>query len=164
MMADSIEHVISYWIIWQKFRSPTPGGIAVLTHWLPFLLFSVYSGALADRFDPRRIIRLGMVFFMAASLAWGVLFLTDTLAMWHAAVLLTIHGLAGVLWVPSAQLLVHAIVGREHLQSAVRMNSSSRQLGLLLGPAIGGALMLALGPAWGIIVNVLIYVPLTWWL
>ena len=38
MMADSIEHVISYWIIYQKFRSPTLGGIAVLTHWLPSLL------------------------------------------------------------------------------------------------------------------------------
>lgn len=164
MMADSIEHVISYWIIYQKFRSPTLGGIAVLTHWLPFLFFSVYSGALADRFDPRRIIQLGMLFFMAASLLWGVLFLTDTLEMWHAAALLTIHGLAGVLWQPASQLLVHDIVGREELQSAVRMNSSSRQLGLLLGPAIGGALMLVLGPAWAILVNVLIYVPLVWWL
>jgi len=164
MMADSIEHVISYWIIFQKFQSPTLGGIAVLTHWLPFLLFSVYSGALADRFDPRRIIQLGMVLFMLVSLAWGVLFVTDTLQMWHAAVLLTIHGLAGVLWIPAAQLLVHDIVGPEQLQSAVRLNSTSRQLGLLLGPAIGGALMLALGPAWGIIANVFIYVPMVWWL
>ena len=73
MMADSIEHVISYWIIFQEFHSPTLGGIAILTHWLPFLFFSVYSGALADRFDPRRIIQLGMVFFMLVSAAWGVL-------------------------------------------------------------------------------------------
>src|SRR5438034_11337046 len=60
MMADSIEHVISYWIIFQKFHSPALGGFAVLSHWLPFLFFSVYSGALADRFDPRRIIQLAM--------------------------------------------------------------------------------------------------------
>jgi MFS family permease len=46
----------------------------------------------------------------------------------------------------------------------VRLNATSRQLGILLGPAIGGLLMLALGPAWGILVNVLIYVPLVWWL
>jgi MFS family permease len=164
MMADSIEHVISYWIIYQKFHSPTLGGIAVLTHWLPFLFFSVYSGALADRFDPRRIIQLGMVLFMAVSAAWGVLFLTDTLAIWHAAVLLTLHGIAGVLWQPASQLLVHDIVGPGELQSAVRLNASSRQLGILLGPAIGGLLMLALGPAWGILVNVLIYLPLVWWL
>ena len=164
MMADSIEHVISYWIIFQKFHSPTLGGIAVLTHWLPFLFFSVYSGALADRFDPRRIIQLGMALFMLVSAAWGLLFLTDTLEVWHAAVLLTLHGLAGVLWQPASQLLVHDIVGPAQLQSAVRLNATSRQLGILLGPAIGGALMLVFGPAWGILLNVLIYVPLTWWL
>jgi MFS family permease len=164
MMADSIEHVISYWIIFEKFRSPTLGGIAVLTHWLPFLLFSVYSGALADRFDPRRIIQLGMVLFMLVSAAWGLLFLTDTLEMWHSAVLLTVHGFAGVLWIPASQLLVHDIAGPAQLQSAVRLNATSRQLGILLGPALGGLLMLAMGPAWGIILNVLIYVPLVWWL
>eukprot|EP01035_Chromulina_nebulosa_P056440 gene56440-77354_t len=54
MMADNIEHVISYWVVFQKFQSPALGGFAILSHWLPFLLFSVASGALADRFDPRR--------------------------------------------------------------------------------------------------------------
>jgi len=57
MMADSIEHVITYWIAFQKFHSPTLGGFAMLSHWLPFLLFSTLSGALADRFDPT--IRVG---------------------------------------------------------------------------------------------------------
>ena len=64
MMADSIEHVISYWMMFEKFHSPALGGFAVISHWLPFLLFSIYSGALADRFDPRRIIQIGMVLFM----------------------------------------------------------------------------------------------------
>jgi MFS family permease len=164
MMADSIEHVISYWIMFQKFHSPALGGFAVLSHWLPFLLFSVWSGALADRFDPRRIIQLGMLFFMAASLGWGVLFLSDTLEMWHAAALLVIHGFAGVLWTPASQLLIHDIVGTAQLQSAVRLNATSRWLGLLLGPAVGGGFLLAFGPAHGILLNVLIYLPLLWWL
>ncbi|MCZ6637565.1 MAG: MFS transporter, partial [Alphaproteobacteria bacterium] len=142
MMADNIEHVISYWIIFEKFKSPALGGFAVIAHWLPFLLFSFYAGALADRFDPRRIIQIGMVMFMAVSLGWGILFFTDSLEMWHAAVLLVIHGLAGVLWSPAAQLLVHDIVGREHLQSAVRLMATSRNLGQMMGPAIGGGLLL----------------------
>src|SRR5215218_4072673 len=61
MMADSIEHVISYWMIFEKFKSPALGGYAVISHWLPFLLFSLLAGALADRFDPRRLIQIGMV-------------------------------------------------------------------------------------------------------
>ena len=164
MMADSVEHVISYWIMFQKFHSPALGGFAMLSHWLPFLFFSVWSGALGDRFDPRRIIQLGMLLFMAASLGWGLLFLTDTLEMWHAMALLVIHGFAGVLWHPSAQLLIHDIVGTPNLQSAVRLGATARYLGLLFGPAVGGAFLLAFGPAHGILVNALIYLPLAIWL
>ncbi len=163
-MADSVEHVISYWILFQKFHSPALGGFAMLSHWLPFLFFSVWSGALADRFDPRRLIQLGMGLFMLASLGWGILFLTDELEMWHAMVLLVIHGFAGVFWQPASQLLIHDIVGRDELQSAVRLNATSRWLGLLLGPAVGAGIMVLFGPAWGILLNVLIYVPLVWWL
>ena len=164
MMADSIEHVISYWIIFQKFHSPALGGFAMLSHWLPFLFFSVLSGALADRFDPRRLIQIGMALFMTASLGWGVLFLTGKLEMWHAAALLVIHGFAGVFWHPSAQLLIHDIVGTANLQSAVRLSATARYLGLLFGPAVGGVFLLAFGPAYGLLLNALIYLPLVLWL
>jgi MFS family permease len=164
MMADNIEHVISYWVIFQAFHSPTLAGFAVLTHWMPFLFFSVYFGALADRYDCRRIIQAAQVLYMLVSLTWGLLFLTNTIQMWHAAALLVVHGLAGVLWGPASQLLIHDIVGSEHLQSAVRLNSTGRQLGVFLGPAVGGGLMLAFGPSMGLLANVLIYLPLTVWL
>jgi MFS family permease len=164
MMADNIEHVISYWVMFQKFHSPALGGFAVLSHWLPFLLFSVYFGALADRHDCRRIIQLAVLLFMGVSLAWGLLFLTDTIELWHAVVLLTVHGVAGVIWGPASQLLIHDIVGAEQLQSAVRLSATSRYLGLLMGPAVGGGLMLLLGSPVGLLVNVLIYAPLLLWL
>lgn len=164
MMADSIEHVISYWMMFQKFHSNALGAFAVVSHWVPFLLLSLPVGALADHFDPRRLIQIGMVMFMCVSLAWGALFLTDTLEMWHAMVLLTLHGIAGVLWSPSAQVLLHHVVPPEQLQSAVRLNASARQLGLLGGPAIGGLLLMVLGPAHGILLNALIYVPTILWL
>jgi MFS family permease len=159
MTADNIEHVISYWVIFQKFHSPTLGGFAVISHWVPFLLFSVYTGALADRYDCRRLIQLGEGLFMLASLTWGVLFLTDTLRIWHAAVILLIHGAAGVILTPASQLILHDMVGPAHLPSAIRLNASSRYLAILLGPAVGGGLMLLLGPAWAILVNVLLYLP-----
>ena len=164
MMADNVEHVISYWVMFQKFHSPALAGFAVLTHWLPFLLFSVYFGALADRYDCRRIIQFALLLFMGVSLAWGLLFLTDTIEMWHAMVLLTVHGMAGVIWGPASQLLIHDIVGSEELQSAIRLNATGRYLGLLMGPAVGGGLMLALGPPAGLLANALIYLPLFLWL
>ena len=164
MMADNIEHVISYWLLYQKFHSPVLAGFAVLVHWTPFLLFSVYFGAMADRYDCRKVIQVAQLMYMGVSAAWAVLFYTDTIEVWHACVLLVIHGMAGVLWGPASQLLIHDIVGTEQLQSAIRLNSTSRQLGILFGPAVGGALMLLLNPPLGLIVNTLIYLPLTIWL
>jgi MFS family permease len=105
-----------------------------------------------------------MLLFMGVSAAWAVLFVTDTIEMWHAAVLLVIHGLAGVLWAPASQVLIHDIVGREHIVSAVRLNATTRQLGIFLGPAVGGGLMLLMGPATGLLVNALIYLPLVVWM
>ena len=164
MMADSIEHVVSYWMMFQKFQSHVLAGFAVISHWVPFLLFSVWAGALADRFDPRRIIQIGMVLFMLASLAWGVLFVTGTLDRWHAVAILVIHGLAGVLWGPASQMLIQDIVPPAQLQSGVRLIATARTLGVLLGPAIGGAMMLAMGPGLTVLLNAAIYLPLTLWL
>jgi MFS family permease len=164
MMADNIEHVISYWMVFQKFHSPALAGFAVVSHWLPFLIFSVAAGALADRFDPRRVIQCGMALFIIASLGWGYFFITDTLQMWHAMVLLAIHGCAGVLWQTPSQLLLYDIVGPSALMSAVRLNATARYLGVLVGPAVGGVIMLALGPSHGILLNTLFYLPLVLWL
>jgi MFS family permease len=164
MMADSIEHVISYWVMFQKFHSPALGGFAVISHWVPYLLFGVWSGALADRFDPRRIIQLAMILFMGCSLAWATLFVTGSLTIWWAVSILIVHGIAALLWGPASQVLIHDIVGTEHLASAIRLNATSRYLGLLAGPAVGGAILLAFGPAHGLLINVAIYSPLALWL
>jgi MFS family permease len=164
MLGDNVEHVISYWAMFQRFHSPTLGGFAVISHWVPFLLFSGYSGALADRFDPRRIIQIGMVLFMGVSLCWSLLIATDSLQIWQAWVLLSIHGLAGVLWSPASQLLIHDIVGEQDLPSAVRLAATARYAGMFLGPAVGSTLLLLLGPAHSILVNVLIYLPMLLWL
>lgn len=164
MMADNIEHVVSYWLLFQKFKSPALAGFAEISHWTPFLLLSVYFGGIADRYDCRKVIQLAQVLFMVVSAAWAVLFFTNTIQVWHAGVLLVLHGVAGVIWSPAEQLMIHDIVGAEHLQSAVRLNATSRQLGLLFGPAVGAALMLLLGPALALVANIAIYLPLTLWL
>ncbi|MEV0065042.1 MFS transporter [Amycolatopsis sp. NPDC050768] len=161
MMADNIEHVITYWVLWEKFHSPALTGFEVISHWVPFLLFSVYFGGLADRHDCRRIIQAAQVLFMLVSALWGVLILTDTLQVWSACVLLILHGVAGAVWGPGEQLMLHDFVGPSELPSAVRLNATFRSLGILFGPVVGSALLLGLGPVAGIFVNVAFYLPLT---
>ena len=164
MMADNIEHVISYWVLFQKFQSPVLAGFAVISHWTPFLLLSVYFGALADRYDCRKLIQIAQVMYMAVTVVWAILFWTDTIQIWHACVLLVIHGIAGVFWTPAEILLIHDIVGGDDLPSAVRLNATARQLGILFGPAVGGAMMLWFGAPAGLLINAVIYVPFTVWL
>jgi MFS family permease len=159
--ADNIEHVISYWVIFQAFHSPTLAGFAVISHWVPFLLFSVHAGALADRFDCRKLIQISQGLFALASLSWAVLFLTGTLRVWHAAVILLIHGGAGVIGGTASQLVIHDIVGPERLPSAIRLNATARYLAILFGPAVGGGLMLLLGPGGGLLANIVLYAPFT---
>jgi MFS family permease len=154
MMGDSIEHVISYWVMFQQFHSPALAGFAVISHWVPSL-FSVYAGAWADRYDCRKIIQFAQLLFMGVSAAWGVLFLTDSLQVWQAMVLLVLHGVAGMIWAPAEQLMLHDLAGRAQLASAVRLNSTIRSGGFAAGPALGSVLLVVLGPAFGIFANVL---------
>ncbi len=161
MMADNIEHVITYWVLWQRFHSSALTGFEVISHWLPFLLLSPYFGALADRHDCRRLIQGAQLLFMAVSVSWGVLFATGTLRIWNACVLLILHGMAGALWAPAEQLMLEDFVGPADLPSAIRLNSTARSLGILCGPVVGSALLLGLGPVKGIFCNVAFYVPLT---
>ncbi|GAA3288848.1 MFS transporter [Dactylosporangium vinaceum] len=161
MMADNVEHVITYWVLWQKFHSEALAGFQVISHWVPFLLFSVWFGGLADRYDCRRVIQAAQALFMLVSLLWGVLFVTDSLQIWQACVLLVLHGMAGSLWGPGEQLMLHDFVGDQDLVSAVRLNATFRSLGVLFGPAVGSALLLWLGPTAGIFANIAFYLPLT---
>ncbi len=165
MMADNIEHVISYYVIFQKFHSPALGAFAVVSHWVPYLLLAGYTGALADRFDIRRLIQISMLMFIGVSVSWGIMFRSDSTEEWKAMVLLVIHGLAGVIWAPASQVLIHRIVALDQLPSAVRLIATGRYLAFLLGPALGSAVLLAYcGPTYGIFINALIYVPMVVWL
>lgn len=164
MMADNVEHVISYWVMFQKFHSAALGGFAVISHWLPYLLFSVAVGALNDRFDSRRLIQIGAVLFTLVSLGWGYFFVTGTLELWHAMVLLVLHGCAGVFWMTSSQMLLFDIVGPASLASAVRLNATARYLGVLVGPGVGSIIMRTIGPTRGIFLNAAFYLPLIVWL
>lgn len=160
MAADDVEHVIGYWVIWQISHSPFWLGYAVVAHWLPFTLFAFYTGSLADRIDSRRLIQISQGMYILASLSWGALYLTHLLQLWHVALIIVLHGLAGVIFSPSSQLLIHHMVGEERLVSAISLNSSLRQIAIGIGPLISGFLMAVVGPGLGFLANALIYLPL----
>ncbi len=161
MMGDNIEHVISYWVLWETFHSPALVGFQVISHWLPSLLFSVQFGALAQRFDCRRLIQIAQGTFFLVSVTWGLLIWSGTLNVWAACLLLLAHGIAGALWRPAEQMMLHDFADRDDLPGTVRMNATFRSLGVLFGPVVGSVLLLGVGPVAGIFINALFYLPLS---
>src|SRR4029453_3458186 len=63
MMGGKLEQVIRYWVMFQAFPSAALGGFAVISHWVPFLLFSLYTGPLADRYACRSLIQISQSLF-----------------------------------------------------------------------------------------------------
>lgn len=159
MAGDNAEHAITYLVMWQLFESPLLAGFAVVSHWLPHLLFSIAFGGLADRYDCRRIIQIACGLFVVASLAWGGLLLAGALEAWHCVVLLAVHGFASALWHPANQVMLYDLAGEKELPSAVRLMATGLSVGQLVGPAAGAALLFTIGPAAGMFAIALFYVP-----
>jgi MFS family permease len=159
MAGDNLEHAITYWVMWQTFHSPILAGLAVLTHWLPHLFFSIPFGGLADRFDCRRLIQVSGLLFCAVSITWGVLFTTGGLQPWQCVLLLLVHGFASAIWKAPDQLMLYDMVGPDTLPSAVRLTATGLTLGQLVGPAIGALFLFTVGPAVGMFLNVALYLP-----
>jgi MFS family permease len=159
MGGDNLEHAITYWVMWQTFHSPVLAGLAVLTHWLPHLFFAIPLGALADRFDCRRLIQLSALLFIAASIIWGILFATGSLQPWEAVALLLLHGFASAIWKAPDQLMLYDMVGPKDLPSAVRLTATGITFGQLVGPALGALLLFTVGPTIGMFLNIAMYLP-----
>jgi len=135
-------------------------GMMVFAHWVPFTVFSLYGGTLADRYDNRKIQIVTQLLLMAAAMGVAVATLAGVVSVWWLFGLLLLHGFAGAIGNPAQQTLIHAIVGRDKLLSAISLNSTARQFSQVVGPAVAGFIYLAVGPGWGFLVNALTFVPL----
>lgn len=159
---DGMENVIRNVLVLQLAGAAAPFwlGMMVFAHWIPFTLFSLYGGVLADRYDNRKVQIVAQLILMTAAVgvAWATL--SGIVTTWWIFGLLLLHGFAGAIGNPAQQTLIHAIVGRERLLSAISLNSSSRQLSQVVGPAVAGFIVVAFGPGWGFLINALTFIPL----
>ena len=160
---DGMENVIRGLLIVQLVglsAAPFWLGMMVFAHWIPFTLFSLYGGALADRYDNRKVQIVAQLLLMTAAFGVAAATFTGSVTQWWIFGLLLVHGFAGAIGGPAQQTLIHSIVGRDRLLSAVSLNSTARQLSQVVGPAIAGFIYLQFGPGWGFFVNGLTFVPL----
>ena len=138
-------------------------GITTGLQFLPFLLLSPVAGLVADRIPKRRLLQLTNLGMALPALVLGVLAVTGTAEIWHVYVLAFALGTAAAFDAPARQSFVSEIVEPDDLTNAVGLNSASFNAARLVGPAVAGLLIAALGggavaTGWVILVNAASYV------
>jgi MFS family permease len=140
--------------------APNPGvalGLVTALQFLPVLLFGLYGGVLADRYDKRRLLvgAQAAMGVLALTLAW--LDLSGAVELWHVYVLAFGLGLAAAVDTPTRQAFVSEMVGPEDLPNAVSLNSATFNASRIVGPALAGLAIAKWGTGWVFLANGLSY-------
>lgn len=150
------------WLALQLSNSAFVVGLVASVGALPIVLFSMHAGALIDRGNRLRIVRITQAVFLAqATVLWLVTY-TGHVSIPMLLALQFIQGLTSAVEIPARQSLVVQLVGRDDLQSAIALNSSGFNLARVLGPATGGLIIAQFGIAWCFGLNALSFVAVLW--
>jgi MFS family permease len=153
-----MQNVGEGWLILTLTNSPFYVGLTAALSALGVLLFSLYAGVIADRVDKRRVIILMQVAFMIEAFTVSILVWTGVIAVWQVLVLATILGIASAFDIPMRQSFIIEMVGKDDLMNAIALNSSLFNAARVIGPAIAGLLIGAVGIAWCYFLNGLSYI------
>jgi MFS family permease len=141
--------------------APNPGvalGITTALQFLPTLLFGLYGGVLADRYDKRKLLIGAQAAMGVLALLLGVLDLTGAVELWHVYALAFALGLASVVDTPARQSFVSELVGPDDLPNAVSLNSATFNSARIVGPALAGLAITGIGTGWVFVANAVSYV------
>lgn len=158
-----MQRVAQDWLVLQLTHSGTALGITTGLQLLPALLFSPIAGVVADRVPKRTVLRCTQVAMAVPAALLGVLAVTGVIQTWQVYVLAFVFGIGTAFDAPARQSFVVEIVGKDDLANAVGLNSASFNVARMIGPAVAGVLIAALGSGvraagWVIVINAVSYV------
>jgi MFS family permease len=143
-------------------NSGTELGITTGLQFLPVLLLSPYAGVIADRFPKRRLLQVTQATMALASLVLGLIAVLGVAETWHVYVIAFLFGIGAAFDTPARQSFVSEMVGTDDLTNAVGLNSAGFNAARILGPALAGLMIGALGggaeaTGWVILINAVSY-------
>ena len=148
-----VQRIAQDWLVLTLTGSATAVGFTTALQFLPTLLLGMYGGVLADRFPKRKILLVTQSTMGSLAGILAVLAFTGQVQVWQVYMMALILGLATAVDNPTRQSFVTELVGKQRLRNAISMVSSTFQLGSLIGPALGGALLGAVGTGWAFALN-----------
>src|SRR5919202_521594 len=141
------------WLVLQRTHSPFQVGLLVFCRYGPFMVGGLYGGVIADRFDNRRVLICSQSLAMAVAAALATVAFTGTGDLWLLYLLASGSGVALVFDNPSKHALIYQLVAREELSNAISLNVSLQNAAKVVGPALGGVLIAAVGAGWCFAIN-----------
>jgi MFS family permease len=134
-------------------RSGSALGIVMALQFAPQFLLLPWTGSAADHLDQRKLLMVTQATMGALALILGVLTVSGAVQLWHVYVFAVLFGSAAAFDAPVRQILVAQLVGDEDLHNAVTLNSMSFNIANLIGPAVSGLLIAAVGTGWAFLLN-----------
>jgi MFS family permease len=153
-----MQRVAQDWLVLDLTHgSGTALGIATGLQFLPLLLFSLWGGTIADRYPKRRILMVTQATAGGLAVILGVLAMTGAVQVWHVYALAFALGLITVVDNPTRQTFAVEMVGRGDMPNAIALNSAIFNLARILGPAVAGLVISAVGTPAAFMVNAASY-------
>ena len=148
-----MQRVAQDWLVLELTNSGTALGIVTALQFLPSLLFGLWGGLLADRYDKRKLLLATQTGLAVVALILGVLDVTGIVQYWQVLVLALALGLVSAIDSPVRQSFVVEMVGPDDLTNAVGLNSTIFNSARILGPAVAGVMITVIGTGWAFVAN-----------
>jgi MFS family permease len=148
-----MQQITQNWLLWELTHSPLMLGVYGLARSVPFIACSLYAGALADRVDRRRLLILTNCVNASFPLAVGALVALGRIEPWHIYLAACCSAVVDSFDLPARQALIPALVPREQLMGALALTSSIRRATGLIGPSLGGVVVVVMGAAGAFFLN-----------
>lgn len=152
-----MQTVTQSWLVLQLTHSPFLLGLIATLQFGPILLFSVFAGILADRLSKRRILIFTQTVQCMLALTLGLVVWSGHAQYWTVAVVAVMWGIMSAVDQPARQSFIIELVGRQHLTSAVGLNSASFNTARIIGPAVAGVLIARVGLFAAFLLNALAF-------
>jgi MFS family permease len=152
-----MQTVAESWLVYRLTGSALLLGVVGFANRIPVFLFSTLGGAVADRYNRHRIVVATQIASMLLASLLAFLTLTHLVQVWHLMAIATLLGLVNAFDIPGRQSFVVELVAREDLQNAIALNSSMFNGARIIGPAVAGVLVAAVGEGWCFFANAVSY-------
>lgn len=152
-----MQRIAQDWLVLQITNSPFAVGITTALQFLPMLLFGLFGGLIADRYPKRTILVITQTVMALLALALALLTLTGNVEVWHIYAVAFGLGMVTVVDNPTRQVFVNEMVPASLLRNAVSLNTGSFQIARMVGPAVAGVMISAVGTGWAFAFNAASY-------